>query len=122
MFITPKYKKFFSMKQHHIATMITLIVFGVNIILPPTVLSDINPPVSKQNALGITKHTLEIRSTPEIPITKKSDESWLMRYKWWVVGGLALIAGGVVYRPDASESDPTPAGSGSDDASAVISW
>ncbi len=44
---------------------------------------------------GITVHPLEIRSTPELDLPKKTAEdnrSWISRHKWWVVGGLAVVA------------------------------
>lgn len=60
-----------------------------------------------------TDHTIEIKApqsrlSPEIiMLTEKGSDraGWIEKHKWWVLIGLAVIAGGAVFSSDSGGSD-----------------
>lgn len=40
-----------------------------------------------------TKHTPEGRIILEKKIPKQDEESWISKYKWWLIAGVVVIAG-----------------------------
>ncbi len=62
-------------------------------------------------AQGLTKHPLEIRSTPEEKMPAKEVTKKKSRWLWWVLG-LAIVGGGAAAISGGGDDDGGSAGSG----------
>lgn len=79
----------------------------------------------KNAATGNTAFPVEIRSTPEKDIaglSAKQDKGFISKYKWWILGGIAVIGGAAAAAGGGSSDSTSHAPAGNETGSAKISW